>query len=110
MLNVLTVLSALACVAVCVLWVRSYWHQDSPYRAEMSPEGLAWTSKSGSGLGPAAPFSPSRRHCPCWRPPASSGCGGAATLASPPTAARNPGSTALASGKMQPCVAACSTS
>ena len=53
LLNVLTVLSALLCVPVCVLWVRSYWHRDSLYRAEMSPEGLAWTSKtfqSSSGM------------------------------------------------------------
>jgi hypothetical protein len=53
LLNFLTALSLLLCVAVCVLWVRSYWHRDSLYRAEMSPGGLAWTSKtfrSSSGM------------------------------------------------------------
>jgi hypothetical protein len=51
--NFLTALSLLLCVAVCVLWVRSYWHWDSLYRAEMSPEGLTLTSKhfrSSSGM------------------------------------------------------------
>ena len=53
LLNLLTALSLLLCVAVCVLWVRSYWHRDSLYRAEMSPGGLAWVSKtfrSSSGM------------------------------------------------------------
>ena len=53
LLNLLTALSLLLCVAVCVLWVRSYWHRDSLYREEMSPGGLAWTSKtfhSSSGM------------------------------------------------------------
>jgi hypothetical protein len=29
LLNLLTALSLLLCVAACVLWVRSYWHCDS---------------------------------------------------------------------------------
>ena len=45
MLNLLTLLSLLLCVAVCVLWVRSYWHWDGLYRAQMSPEGMTWVSK-----------------------------------------------------------------
>ena len=43
LLNLLTALSLLLCVAVCVLWARSYWHRESLYRAEMSPEGLTLT-------------------------------------------------------------------
>ena len=53
MLNLLTLLSLLLCVAVCVLWVRSYWHWDGLYRAQMSPEGMTWVSKmfrSSSGM------------------------------------------------------------
>ena len=46
LLSLLTALSLLLWVATCVLWVRSCWHRDSLYRAEMSPEGLTWTSKS----------------------------------------------------------------
>ena len=29
LLNLLTALSLLLCVAVCVLWVRSYWESDN---------------------------------------------------------------------------------
>jgi hypothetical protein len=53
LLNFLTVVSALLCATTCVLWVRSYWHRDGLYRADMSPGGLAWTNKafrSSSGM------------------------------------------------------------
>jgi hypothetical protein len=44
--NLLTALSLLLCVAVAALWVRSYWHWDGIYRAEMSLGGMTWVSKS----------------------------------------------------------------
>ena len=48
LLNLLTALSLLLCVAVVALWVRSYWHWDGLHRAQMSPGGLTWVSKSFS--------------------------------------------------------------
>ena len=46
LLNLLTALSLLLCVAVVALSVRSYWHWDGLYRAQMSPGGLTWVNKS----------------------------------------------------------------
>src|SRR5687768_3883431 len=46
LLNLLMALSLVLCVAVVGLWVWSYWHWDGVYRAQLSPGGMTWVSKS----------------------------------------------------------------
>ena len=42
LLNLLTALSLVLCVAVCVLWVRSYFRVDVVGRTSMWPKGANW--------------------------------------------------------------------
>ena len=47
LLNVLTVLSLLLCMAVCVLWVRSYWVADSLWKSRWREADTRLESASG---------------------------------------------------------------
>ena len=50
LLNLLTALSLLLCVAVCVLWVRSYWYIDIvTYARTLGREVTHWEAVSSKG-------------------------------------------------------------
>ena len=68
LLNLLTALSLLLCVAVCVMWVRSHFRWDGVARWQQEPgrlEAIAWDSNRGRmslnwGARPASPDAPGK--------------------------------------------------
>ena len=49
LLNLLTALSLLVCVAACVFWARSYWRADAVTVSSLRPAGEPSTQPSGGG-------------------------------------------------------------